>query len=313
MRRLLKRFLQASGCALFACIGLAVVVALIGTEPSAIELTATREAELEQTSVAVAYLTATVQTWTPSPTLTLTPTHTATDTPTVTPIPSNTPRPSRTWTPSPTETSTNTATATLTPTKTTIPSETSTPMRMAVPSNTPLASTTPRPTDSDSTPARARSKTWYVYASSRVNLRSCPSTNCEIVSRANPGDELEVIRTENDWHEIWLSDGRTAYIAAYLTSQNALSQPAPAQRPESAEPAAQPAEQQMEQQPAQAAPGGSSVQPAVEQPASDSVCAQFPVPRNCNEARTYGLSGPQLAACWPKLDGDKDGTACYGN
>lgn len=62
-------------------------------------------------------------------------------------------------------------------------------------------------------------ETWYVVSDSKVNVRTCGSTACEIVAELGTGTELRVVGTENEWHEIILEGGQTAYIAAWLTSQ----------------------------------------------------------------------------------------------
>jgi endonuclease YncB( thermonuclease family) len=60
--------------------------------------------------------------------------------------------------------------------------------------------------------------TWHVASASRVNVRSCGSTDCGIVATAAPGEALEVISTADDWHMIRLADGTTGYIAVWLTT-----------------------------------------------------------------------------------------------
>lgn len=60
--------------------------------------------------------------------------------------------------------------------------------------------------------------TYYVSANGNVNVRSCGSTECDIVTRFRRGDELRVIDDSGDWYEIRLADGRIAYVAGFLAS-----------------------------------------------------------------------------------------------
>ena len=61
-------------------------------------------------------------------------------------------------------------------------------------------------------------KTYYVTANPYANIRSCASTNCEIVATAQNGDGLMVVDDSSDWYELRLEDERTAYIAGFLMS-----------------------------------------------------------------------------------------------
>lgn len=61
-------------------------------------------------------------------------------------------------------------------------------------------------------------KTYYVTANPYANIRSCASTNCEIVATARYGEGLTVVDDSSDWYEVRLDDGRTAFIAGFLMS-----------------------------------------------------------------------------------------------
>lgn len=50
-----------------------------------------------------------------------------------------------------------------------------------------------------------------------VRLRTGPSTNNKIIGFQNRGNQVEVIQTKGDWHEVKLAGGETAWIAAWLT------------------------------------------------------------------------------------------------
>lgn len=50
------------------------------------------------------------------------------------------------------------------------------------------------------------------------NLRAGPGTNFPVVGRANQGDSFPVVKTEGDWFQIALGDGKTAYIASWIVS-----------------------------------------------------------------------------------------------
>lgn len=62
-------------------------------------------------------------------------------------------------------------------------------------------------------------ETYYVTANPYANIRSCASTNCEIVATAQNGEGLMVVDDSSDWYELRLEDGRTAFIAGFLMSK----------------------------------------------------------------------------------------------
>ena len=43
------------------------------------------------------------------------------------------------------------------------------------------------------------------------------------------------------------------------------------------------------------------------------ICDSYETPANCDAASQLGLSAADVARCWPKLDRDKDGVACFGD
>lgn len=62
-------------------------------------------------------------------------------------------------------------------------------------------------------------ETYYVTANPYANIRSCASTNCEIVATAQNGERLMVVDDSSDWYELRLDDGQTAFIAGFLMSK----------------------------------------------------------------------------------------------
>lgn len=103
------------------------------------------------------------------------------------------------------------------------------PLPSATMTFTPGPTDTPRPTSQPQptiTPEFSFSyATMYVNSSSRVNIRSCASTDCEIITTADSGEQLQVYNTENSWHQIRMSDGQIGYVYAPLTSHNRPSPP----------------------------------------------------------------------------------------
>ncbi len=199
-------------------------------------------------------------------------------------------------TPSDTPLPTDTLTATSTPTATFTPTITFTPSKTPIPSRTPRPTFTYTPTF----PPQRR----YVTANT-VNVRRCPGTECEVVGQVEFGTSFTVTgqKAASDG-EVWYSFklfGQTAWIAGFLTStERPVARPVvpqPTQQPPAAVQATQPPVVQPTQPPA---------------PTAVNVCAQFS-PSNCAEAVQTGLSAAQIAACWPRLDANHNGVACYGS
>ncbi len=131
--------------------------------------------------------------------------------------------------------------------------------------------------------ATPRSETWYVNATGRVNVRECPSTDCQVITALDPGQAIQVIATMGDWHRIGLPDDETGYIAVWLTSRT---RPPPTpQRP--------PAQQNPPAQPPPSASGAVC-------PSLSATCSQM----TCEQA--YAC----LAAGNRRLDQDGDGVPC---
>nr|WP_295969643.1 N-acetylmuramoyl-L-alanine amidase [uncultured Bacillus sp.] len=51
-----------------------------------------------------------------------------------------------------------------------------------------------------------------------TNIRKAPNTQALIIERANKGDRYEAVQLTDEWYEIKLSEGDTAYVAAWIVS-----------------------------------------------------------------------------------------------
>jgi hypothetical protein len=51
-----------------------------------------------------------------------------------------------------------------------------------------------------------------------LNVRSAPSQDGRIVAKLSPGEEVELIRTVDDWYEVKLSDGGTGFVSRSWTT-----------------------------------------------------------------------------------------------
>ncbi|ANU23565.1 SH3 domain-containing protein [Planococcus donghaensis] len=51
-----------------------------------------------------------------------------------------------------------------------------------------------------------------------TNLRTAATTSSEVASRANAGDKLAVLAKQDDWYQVSLSDGQTAFVAEWVVS-----------------------------------------------------------------------------------------------
>lgn len=78
---------------------------------------------------------------------------------------------------------------------------------------TPSASATPNAT------ATPPFTTWVVTAQQPINVRDCPAETCNRIALLQPGSDIQVLDTVDQWHEITLDDGRIGYIATNLTRE----------------------------------------------------------------------------------------------
>ncbi|MCH4825659.1 SH3 domain-containing protein [Planococcus halocryophilus] len=51
-----------------------------------------------------------------------------------------------------------------------------------------------------------------------TNLRTAATTSSEVASRANAGDKLAVLAKQDDWYQVTLPDGKTAFVAEWVVS-----------------------------------------------------------------------------------------------
>lgn len=119
------------------------------------------------------------------------------------------------------------------------------------------------------------------YAEGSINVRSCASTSCAVVTRLSAGEAITVTgETDGDrvesgnatWYRVVI-DGETGYVYSGVVSINA--------------------------------PVSSS------NVSGNSGAQTYTCPSNCDGAVSMGLTAQQAAACG--LDRDGDGEACYGN
>lgn len=155
-------------------------------------------------------------------------------------------------------------------------------------------------------PQMNNTKTYYVNATGTVNIRSCASTDCGVVTTAKPSDALTVIDDSGTWYELQLDDGKTGYIADFLVSVNEpSSQPVavPVQataipQTNNIQPTAQPT-----QEPVSVVPVQSTVPPA---PAYTCDCS-----KTCGAMISCEEAYYQLNTCGcGKRDSDNDGVPC---
>lgn len=134
-----------------------------------------------------------------------------------------------------------------------------------------------------------------IYTTGESRLRSCPSTDCDVVDTVGSGiafqsdyrvyGEDAFGRGESNWYHVQ-HNGRDAYICAGVVSLSRPATPVPVVQPPPV------------QRPAVSNPGGSNTTNVR--------------PGNCATAVAMGLSAVE-AARWSHLDRDNDGVACYGD
>lgn len=138
--------------------------------------------------------------------------------------------------------------------------------------------TTPIPGNTTLNPVRYNSTRTY-YATGRVSVRSCPSTECAVIETLSSGEAVELlgeiegaaVSGERTWYLV-RRNNQDAYVHSSVVSAAA---------------------------PVIQSSGGISP-------------TTFSCPRNCDEAIALGLSAEQAGQC-SNLDRDGDGVACYGD
>lgn len=185
---------------------------------------------------------------------------------------------------------------------TSIPTNTPTDIPI-VPTATPLPAFTPETGLAVDMPA----KTYYVK--SQAIVRECPQRTCASVATLGAGAALVsdgVINGEivNPGNAIWYRvsyNGQTAYVYSDVVS--------------GAAPAATTS--------GGATSGGNTQSSSSAAPVPDAavscqgfdwaVCQTYNTPANCTEAKSMSIPSHAAACCFPKLDRDKDGDACYND
>lgn len=158
----------------------------------------------------------------------------------------------------------------------------------------PVLSITPSPSDTlmpSDTPAATEAPDIRYVTTSTLKARSCPGVECRVMTEMEYGDSLVVIEREaasdgSIWY-CFRHGSRLAWVASSATSP--------------------------EQPPARPTPQATQVKLATPPPLRPAICSEYPEPGNCATAARYGLPGDVGALCWPKLDVNRDGIACFGS
>ena len=77
-----------------------------------------------------------------------------------------------------------------------------------------LSNTTSNDLDVKTTP-----KTVYIL-SDGTNLRKNATTSSEVIMRANAGNQFPIVSETQDWYEVRLPSGETAFVAGWVVSIN---------------------------------------------------------------------------------------------
>ena len=120
-------------------------------------------------------------------------------------------------------------------------------MPEAVDSTTPTPIPTEEPSQPESEPEEETKKessdtVSTAYATDVVNIREQPNTDCEILGKTKPGDEVTVLGTEGDWSHV-MTNGTDGYIKSEYLSDKPLETAAATAEPATeaaAAPAAEP-------------------------------------------------------------------------
>lgn len=72
--------------------------------------------------------------------------------------------------------------------------------------------------DSDDNLSNTSNKPKVIMPIDGINIRQGPSTNHPVVHKAKKNDSFEIINSEEDWYEILLTDGSSAYVASWVVN-----------------------------------------------------------------------------------------------
>lgn len=67
----------------------------------------------------------------------------------------------------------------------------------------------------EATPAVTPSK--ITISANSVRIRSGPGTDYDMIGSTSQGDTFQLVESQNDWYKVTLSNGKTGWIAAWLT------------------------------------------------------------------------------------------------
>jgi uncharacterized protein YgiM (DUF1202 family) len=102
------------------------------------------------------------------------------------------------------------------PTNAIRPESPSTPS-VANPSS-PVAPTAAPPTTTPVVPVDVIGKTARVSGDSVVNLRQSPNTSSTVLRKLVASDTFTIVKVDNDWYQVQLSDGSTGWVAGWLVT-----------------------------------------------------------------------------------------------
>jgi N-acetylmuramoyl-L-alanine amidase len=71
--------------------------------------------------------------------------------------------------------------------------------------------------------AESQSTQEVIVGDSRVNIRTSPSTDADVLAMADPGDRFIYLNTDGDWYEVQIDNDSTGYIASWVVQLETVS------------------------------------------------------------------------------------------
>jgi N-acetylmuramoyl-L-alanine amidase len=71
--------------------------------------------------------------------------------------------------------------------------------------------------------AESQSTQEVIVGESRVNIRTSPSTDADVLAMADPGDRFIYLNTDGDWYEVQIDNDTTGYIASWVVQLETVS------------------------------------------------------------------------------------------